>query len=137
MTGDLSAEALQSKNILTLVGVISLIIPLVLFFIERKLMPEWKRVLLIGSLCLLGLSFNGFMPISSDQNPPINWGYPRTPEGFKHAITRGQYEKITLSDILGNPQKFLAQLGAYFSDLRQQFTLPTAVIGFLPSALGL
>ena len=107
-----------------------LLSPVVLFLIERKLMTEWKRVLLIGSLSILGLGFNGFMPISSDQNPPINWGYPRTPEGFKHALTRGQYEKITVSDIFST--KFLAQLGAYFGDLKQQFTLPISILGLAP-----
>ena len=130
MTGNLSPEALRSKNTTTTMAVLFLLAPVGLFLIERKLMTEWKRVLLIGSLCLLGLGFNGFMPISSEQNPPINWGYPRTPEGFKHALTRGQYEKITASDIFS--AKFVAQLGAYFKDLRQQFTLPIALIGLVP-----
>ena len=124
MTGNLPPEALRSKNLTTTMALVFLLAPVGLFLIERKLMTEWKRVLLIGGLSMLGLGFNGFMPISSDQNPPINWGYPRTPEGFKHAITRGQYEKITVSDIFS--AKFLAQLGAYFSDLQQQFTLPIA-----------
>ena len=130
MTGNLSTEALRSKNVTTTLALLFLIAPVGLFLIERKLMTEWKRVLLIAGLCVLGLGFNGFMPISSDQNPPINWGYPRTPEGFKHALTRGQYEKITASDIFS--AKFLAQLGAYFLDLKQQFTLPIAILGFAP-----
>ena len=48
------------------------------------------------------------MPFSSDQNPPINWGYPRTWEGFMHAITRGQYERVTLAAVFSS--KFLTQL---------------------------
>jgi tetratricopeptide (TPR) repeat protein len=130
MTGNLPPEALREKNTTTTLALLFLLAPVGLFLIERKLMTEWKRVLLIGGLCILGLGFNAFMPISSDQNPPINWGYPRTPEGFKHAITRGQYEKITVSDIF--TAKFLAQLGAYFGDLKQQFTLPIAILGLAP-----
>ena len=25
----------------------------------------------------------------------MNWGYPRTWEGFKHAVTRGQYQALS------------------------------------------
>ncbi len=70
------------------------------------------------------------MPFSSEQNPPINWGYPRTPEGFKHALTRGQYEKITPADIF--TPRFLAQVASYLRDLRQQFTTPIAALALIP-----
>ena len=81
----------------------------------------------------LGLSFYAYMPIVSDlRNPPMNWGYPRTWEGFKHAITRGQYEAIKPTNIF--TQKFVHQVGDYFIDLRRQFTLLLAPFGFLPFA---
>ena len=47
-----------------------------------------------------------------------------------HAVTRGQYEAIVPTDIFS--EKFIQQLGAYLSDLRGQFSLPVAVLGFLP-----
>lgn len=79
----------------------------------------------------LGVSFYGYMPIVSDlRNPPMNWGYPRTWEGFKHALTRGQYEKISLQDIFS--MTFFRQLGDYFTDVRVQFTLLVAPLGILP-----
>lgn len=81
-------------------------------------------------LALIGLAFNGFMSFASEQNPPINWGYPRTWEGFMHAITRGQYEAINMADIFG--ERFLLQVGMYLKDLRGQFTLPIVVLGALP-----
>ena len=81
----------------------------------------------------LGVSFYVYMPIVSDlRNPPMNWGYPRTWEGFKHAITRGQYEKIAPTDIF--TPRFIHQVGDYFVDLRRQFTLLLAPFGFLPFA---
>ena len=86
--------------------------------------------LLMGEL---GVSFYAYMPIVSDlRNPPMNWGYPRTWEGFKHAITRGQYEAIKPTNIFA--PRFLHQVGDYFIDLRRQFTLLLAPFGFLPFA---
>jgi len=40
-------------------------------------------------------------------NPPMNWGYARTPEGFFHLITRGQYERWHSTDQLG---RFVEQM---------------------------
>ncbi|OGV66406.1 MAG: hypothetical protein A2283_20380 [Lentisphaerae bacterium RIFOXYA12_FULL_48_11] len=78
----------------------------------------------------LGLAVYGYMPLSSETNPPMNWGYPRTFEGFIHAITRGQYERISPTDIFS--MQFIHQIGAYLSDLRGQFTLLIAPLGLLP-----
>ncbi len=84
----------------------------------------------------LGAAFYAYMPLASDSNPPMNWGFPKTWEGFKHAVSRGQYEKIvpiTLSQVLS--LNFVRQLGSYFTDLRMQFTLILAPLGFIPFAL--
>ncbi|MEI7903247.1 MAG: hypothetical protein WCK89_23650, partial [bacterium] len=98
------------------------------------MLPNGRSVSLTMLFAELGVSFYIYMPIVSDlRNPPMNWGYPRTWEGFKHAITRGQYEKIAPSDVFN--KKFLFQLGTYFTDLRVQFTLIAATLGFLPFTL--
>ena len=95
------------------------------------LLPRGKTVALTVLLAQLGVAFYLYMPLVSDlRNPPMNWAYPRTWEGFKHAITRGQYEKITPSDMFSDI--FIHQIGAYLSDLRGQFTLPITLLGFLP-----
>lgn len=81
----------------------------------------------------IGVSFYAYMPIVSDlRNPPMNWGYPRTWEGFKHAISRGQYEKISPTDIF--TPRFIQQIGDFFFDLRKQFTLLIVPFGILPFA---
>ena len=36
-------------------------------------------------------------------NPPMEWGYPRTVQGFFHALTRGQYDKINPTNIIAAP----------------------------------
>ncbi|QHI67957.1 DUF2723 domain-containing protein [Tichowtungia aerotolerans] len=93
-------------------------------------LPNGKTVCATYLLMLLGLSFYLYMPFSSDQNPPINWGYPRTWEGLMHAITRGQYEKVTLANVFSTT--FLLQVGAYLRDLRAQFLGPIAALAILP-----
>ncbi len=93
-------------------------------------LPNGRTVALTFLLAELGLSFYLYLPIASDQNPPMNWAYPRTWEGFLHAISRGQYERITPTDIFSS--KFVGQVGAYLADLRRQFTLPLVVGGILP-----
>ncbi len=94
------------------------------------LLPNGRTVCVAFLLLGLGLCFYLYLPLASEQNPPMNWGYPRTWEGFLHAIGRGQYERITPSDVF--TRKFVLQLGAYLFDLRRQFTLPVLLIGLLP-----
>ncbi len=98
------------------------------------LLPNGRTVATTILMAELGVAFYVYMPIVSDlRNPPMNWGYPRTWEGFKHAITRGQYEKIQTSHMFS--LRFVEQIGSYFADLRFQFTLLAAPLGFLPFTL--
>lgn len=107
-------------------NVLFLAIPIALAFA----LPHGKTVCATILLAELGVAFYMYLPFASEQNPPMNWGYPRTWEGFMHAVTRGQYEAIVPTDVFS--EKFIQQLGAYLSDLRSQFSLPVAVLGFLP-----
>ena len=93
-------------------------------------LPNGKTVAVTMLLAELGVAFYLYLPLASDQNPPMNWGYARTWNGFMHAVTRGQYEAIVATDIFS--QKFVEQLGSYLTDLRGQFTLPITVLGFIP-----
>jgi hypothetical protein len=49
--------------------------------------------------------------LSGMTDPPMQWGYPRTVEGFFHALSRGQYEKAHPTDIIHDPMHFMMQLG--------------------------
>ena len=93
------------------------------------LLPNGRTVSLSFLAGGLGLAFYLYMPLAGDTCPPMNWGYPRTWEGFKHAISRGQYEQIVPTAVF--EPTFLPKLGTYFSDLRMQFTLLLAPFGFL------
>ena len=68
---------------------------------SRRIGSEWKAAILSGLFLVLGLSFYLYVPIASMTNPPVNWGYPRTVEGFLHTISRGQFEKIRPTDDVG------------------------------------
>ena len=103
-----------------------LAIPIALAFV----LPHGRTVCTTILLAELGVAFYMYLPFASEQNPPMNWGYPRTWEGFMHAVTRGQYEAIVPTDVFS--EKFIQQLGMYLTDLRNQFSLPVAVLGFLP-----
>ena len=112
----------------------------VLLALAAVTLPNGRTVAFAAFFAELGVSFYVYMPIVSDlRNPPMNWGYPRTWEGFKHAITRGQYEAIKATPLMGGPAKtlfinprFLEQLTYYFSDLRLQFTLVAATLALVP-----
>ncbi|HKL22954.1 MAG TPA: DUF2723 domain-containing protein, partial [Tichowtungia sp.] len=108
-------------------SVYAVIIPILGLFL-----PNGKTVCATYLLMLLGLSFYLYMPFASDQNPPINWGYPRTWKGFMHAITRGQYQKVVLVDVLNDPGDFIMKAQAFFRDLKSQFLLPLVFTGLLP-----
>ncbi len=114
--------------------IIYLLMNFIVLMFAFFLLPRGKTVAITFLLLELGVAFYGIMPLLSDlRNPPMNWGYPRTWRGFKHAISRGQYEQIQpVSPVEMLSPKFFDQIGGYFTDLRKQFTLPVAVLGFLP-----
>ncbi len=101
---------------------------LVLLALTWIILPEGRSVAFAALFTQLGVSFYAYMPLVSDwRNPPMNWGYPRTWDGFKHAIQRGQYEAI------GFHIPSLEQILNYFDDVRVQFTdwlIPFAVVPF-------
>ena len=80
----------------------------------------------------LGVAGYALMPVLGDSCPPMNWGYPRTWEGFKHAITRGQYEAIVPSSMFS--AQFIRNVAFFFQDVRAQFTMILAPLALLPFA---
>lgn len=94
-----------------------------------KILTEWKSILICGLLWLAGAAFYFYMPLASMTNPPMNWGYPRTYEGFIHALTRGQYEKTNpTTSIL----KFADQVRMYFEGAAEEFGAVYLLIGLIP-----
>jgi tetratricopeptide (TPR) repeat protein len=99
-------------------------------FIAMRTLPHGRTVGVTLLLAWLGLAFYLYMPIASEQNPPMNWAYPRTWEGFLHSVGRQQYEQVTPGNIFS--RRFVDQCFNYLTDLRRQFSLPVLLVGFLP-----
>ena len=103
----------------------------VLLALAWATLPNGRSVAGAAFFAQLGISFYAYMPIVSDlRNPPMNWGYPRTWEGFKHAIMRGQYEAI------GFQLPTWAGIVGYLKDVLVQFTDILALLALVPFAAG-
>jgi tetratricopeptide (TPR) repeat protein len=98
----------------------------------RELGREWKAVLFMGLLWTLGAAFYFYEPLAGMSDPPMQWGYPRTVEGFFHALSRGQYEKSNPTDIIQDPMRFISQLGLLISGLADSFGWVYLFIASLP-----
>jgi len=108
-----------------------LIVPPVIWILRGKVLGEWKRLAIMGLLVAgAWVCIHLYLPWSSDRNPPMNWGYPRTWEGFQHAVLRGQYQRIEPSNPLST--RGFHQMLLYFRLLFRQFTVPVALLGLLP-----
>ena len=71
-----------------------------------------------GVAWVAGVCVYFYEAVSGMTDPPMQWGYPRTVEGFFHALSRGQYETIDGTNIFQNPARFafptgLHRAGAY------------------------
>ena len=93
---------------------------------------EWLVVVLCGLCWLAGAAFYFYMPLAGMTNPPMQWGYPRTVEGFIHAFTRGQYEKANPTDIMGDPLRFVTQLSMMFSGIVEEFNWVFVFMALVP-----
>ncbi len=112
--------AAHSNSMLAITaGIIS-----VLILVTGKVTGWWqiKRALISAALLHLGVSFYLYMPLAAGTNPPMNWGYASTKEGFLHAITRGQYEKIKTADFLSD--EFFIKIKVFVTALIGQYSLP-------------
>ena len=91
-------------------------------------MRMWRRVIAIYAAVVLGVSLYAYVPLSSATNPPINWGYARSPTaGVRHVAT-GQYEKMRTER---TPLQFWGQINMFFDDLKSQFTVVYALVALM------
>jgi thioredoxin-like negative regulator of GroEL len=96
---------------------------------------EWLGSLACGGAWLLGAAFYLYMPLAGMSNPPMQWGYPRTVQGFFHAFTRGQYEKIHPTfggNFFDDMKKFFQQLWMYTDGAMEEFNPVYLLIALLP-----
>ena len=115
--------------VFNLLGVLTSLTGIGLVIKTRQAFSEWKAILICGGLFLLGLAVYFYPPIASMTNPPVNWAYPRTVEGFFHLITRGQYERMYATD---NAIRFLEQVRLYFVMAGKELGWPYLLMCLIP-----
>jgi Protein O-mannosyl-transferase TMEM260-like len=111
-----------------LVGVASA----VAVFKRRRFGSEWKHVLVCCLALLLGVAAYLYLPLTSMTNPPSDWGYPRTAEGFFHLVTRGQYE---LPHGPSSISSFLGQLWVVAKETSSGLGWPYLLFAVLPPCI--
>ncbi len=91
----------------------------------------WKerRAMMYAGLFMLGVSFYAYMPIAAATTPPMNWGYAATKEGFVHAVTRGQYEKVKGAEIFSTD--FLIKIKVFMEAMFNQYSLPLSLFALV------
>jgi Tfp pilus assembly protein PilF len=62
-----------------------------LWMVIKRRLQSWRTGLLVLVGVALGLSSYAYMPLASATNPPMNWGFTSTKEGFFYSINRSQY----------------------------------------------
>ena len=98
----------------------------------KGFMSEWKTGVFMALAWIAGVSCYFYEPVSGMTVPPMQWGYPRTVEGFFHALSRGQYETVHGLDIFSNPSRFAFQLWYNISGLSESFSWVYIFVGALP-----
>jgi hypothetical protein len=84
----------------------------------RNFGSEWKSALACSLFFLAGFAIYLYLPIASATNPPVNWAYSRTLEGFLHLVARGQFEHVNPVD---SPAIFLSELWRMLAQTGRQF----------------
>jgi hypothetical protein len=113
-------------------GFCAFLVFLALAWKTRHLGLEWLVVVGLGLLWVAGASFYFYEPIAGMTNPPMQWGYPRTVDGFFHALSRGQYEKATPSPIFEDPFHFLLQIGMLIADIVHEYNWVCIFVALVP-----
>ncbi|HEX3628005.1 MAG TPA: DUF2723 domain-containing protein [Verrucomicrobiae bacterium] len=99
---------------------------------SRQFGSELSTGLLLGLVWIVGVSVYFYEPISCMTDPPMQWGYPRTVEGFFHTLSRGQYGSDFGLNLLQNPRQFLFQLYYLADGLSESFTWAYLFVGLIP-----
>jgi tetratricopeptide (TPR) repeat protein len=79
----------------------------ILLLVIRRRLTEWRQGLLILVAVFVGLLPYAYMPLTSSTNPPMNWSFTSTPEGFFYAINRSQYWGTLADQLQGTVGKLM------------------------------
>ena len=123
--------ACETKLIFDAITLLTVALYVMLTIRTHRWLPNWRIVLATLSF-FAGLGLYVLIPVFSMSNPPVNWGYPRTVEGFAHVLSRGQYEKVQpVKEVCTYPRQ-IWQFGV--STLKDFGVIPTtlALVSLIP-----
>ncbi|HEY3912935.1 MAG TPA: DUF2723 domain-containing protein [Verrucomicrobiae bacterium] len=103
-----------------------------LTIVTGGLLSEWLSCVIMIPCWVAGAGFYFYEAISGMTNPPMEWGYPRTVEGFWHAISRGQYDKVNPTDIFHDPGHFLTELNMLVHGVADAYSWVAMFFALLP-----
>jgi len=119
-------------DIFETIGIASIIISLVLIVKTADIFSEWLPVVFMTPVFFIGVSFYFYEALSGMTDPPMEWGYPRTVEGFWHALTRGQYDKISPTNIFADFARFRTELWMLISGVADAYSWVYMFFALLP-----
>jgi len=119
------------KKLFYTVGISSLAAGGWLAIVTQGIFTEIVTAFFMGVAWVAGVSVYFYEAVSCMTDPPMQWGYPRTVEGFFHALSRGQYGGTTGTTSLS---QFGFQLKYIALGLSESFSWVYIFIGLLPFA---
>jgi len=128
----LNAMTFTEQTIFHVIGVGSILGAGWLWTKTGKILTEWKSVLIMGLMWAAGVSVYFYSAVSGMTDPPMQWGYPRTVEGFFHMLSRGQYGTGEGTNVFQDPARFAFQLWYLAKGLSESFSWVYMLIGLLP-----
>jgi tetratricopeptide (TPR) repeat protein len=122
-------DAMLKDNI-CLYAVVAVLIAVVILIVGH-LKKWWSplRAVICTGLFMAGCSFYLYMPLAASTNPPMNWGYAATKEGFLHAITRGQYQKLETAHLFSH--EFFIKVWVFIKALADQYSPALCLVGLM------
>lgn len=129
--GEILTDNIPLFIIFNLVGFAS-IVAYIYAWVQTKeafTLPELKVSTVCGLVWVVGLLFYFYLPLASMSNPPMNWAYPRTVEGFVHALTRGQYDHVRPTQDAG---LFFLQVWEYLKGANSEFNFVSLLLALVP-----
>ncbi len=103
-----------------------LLVPGTLILIVRRQRARPAALLEMAGFVVLGLSIYAYLPLSSMQNPPVDWGAPHTWSGFWWTVSARIYSDYAF----GLPIAHLpARIASWLSLLGHQFTWLGLAVG--------
>jgi Protein of unknown function (DUF2723) len=93
--------------------------------------PITRRAAAQHLLMWVGMLPYAYVPVAASFSPPVNMGFGRTWEGFRHVVGRGQYERINPMNLFTDPDRFVREFVWIMQLTADQYMLPLAALGLV------